>query len=154
MSLAVQLEKEERIIERGQRTFIEVGNALARIRDQGLYKAAAFDTFERYCSERWGFQRAHAYRLMEAAGVVTEVSPMGDTPVNERQARALAAVPTEERAQVWEEVQQVAADREVPVTARLIKEVANGNEDRSEEAPEYHRAKCSHGCEVHCPSHW
>ena len=46
-------------------------------------------TFEEYCKERWGMNRAHAYRLIDAAEVVNNLSPIGDIPVNESQARPL-----------------------------------------------------------------
>ena len=45
-------------------------------------------TFEAYCRERWGWSRQHAYRQIQAAQVAG-MSPMGDKPANERQARAM-----------------------------------------------------------------
>jgi post-segregation antitoxin (ccd killing protein) len=85
------LESCEAVIERGLGTFVEVGNALIAIRDGKLYRAD-HDTFEAYCSTRWGLSRKRAYDLTGAAEVVAALSPMGDVPLpsNERQARALA----------------------------------------------------------------
>jgi hypothetical protein len=41
---------------------------------------------------------AHAYRLSDAARVVQNLSPMGDIPVSERQARELVPLaPSEQR---------------------------------------------------------
>src|SRR5260221_3259797 len=42
----------EAVIQRGWQTFVEVGRALARIRDQKLYRAE-HDTFETYCRQKW-----------------------------------------------------------------------------------------------------
>lgn len=93
---------EERI-ERGMKTFIEVGQALAAIRDSRLYRGT-HGTFEDYAVSRWNLSRAHAYRMIAAAEVV---SPIGDTelpmPANEGQARELAKVPEPERADIWRE---------------------------------------------------
>jgi hypothetical protein len=75
----------EAVIEKGLPMFVEVGKALAEIRDDGLYKPP-YDTFEDYCHERWGLSRGHAYRQMEAAEVAAVLSPIGDIP-NEAQAR-------------------------------------------------------------------
>jgi len=83
-------------IERGLQTFIEVGEALAEIRDQRLYRES-HATFEAYCRERWGWSRQHAYRQIKAAQMVGTLSPMGDKPANERQARALLAGTRESR---------------------------------------------------------
>ncbi len=45
---------------------------------------------EEYCRVRWDINRAHAYRLIDAAQVIDNLSPMGDKPTTERQARELA----------------------------------------------------------------
>lgn len=81
------------------------------IREKRLYQQAGWDTFEGYCEERWGWKRAHAYRLMDAAEVIKALSPTGDTipfPATERQARELAPLRHEPEAlrEVWQEVQQ------------------------------------------------
>ena len=77
----------EAIIERGLATFVEVGKAVLRIRDERLYRET-HKTFEAYCRERWGFEEAHAYRHIQAAEVAAIVSPMGEIP-NEAIAREL-----------------------------------------------------------------
>jgi hypothetical protein len=87
-------ECEERI-ERGLSTFVEVGTALAMIRDNRLYRAE-HPTFAGYCQERWGFTDRRARQIIEAAEIGTIV------PVeNEGQARELARVPEPERAEVY-----------------------------------------------------
>lgn len=77
----------EEVIERGRLTFLEVGSALAAIRDGRLYQNT-HATFEAYCRERWGMSRQHAYRQIAAARRAA-LSPMGDMPSNERQVRRL-----------------------------------------------------------------
>lgn len=73
----------EAVIERGLKTFVEVGEALLRVRDERLYRAT-HPTFEHYCRERWGFGGRRARQLMAASEVGTIV------PVeNEGQAREL-----------------------------------------------------------------
>lgn len=91
----------EQRIERGLKSFIDVGEALATIHNGYLYRAT-HTTFEDYCRERWNLSRPRAYELMAAADVV---SGMPDTEVqisNARQANALSAVPEAERAEVWD----------------------------------------------------
>ena len=46
----------EAVIERGLKTFREVGAALTEIRDARLYRGG-YDTFEDYLSARWAMQR-------------------------------------------------------------------------------------------------
>ena len=94
----------EAVIERGLKTFVDVGNALLEIRDSRLYRAE-FGTFEDYCKERWGMKRAHAYRMIEAAQVVETLSPMGDIlPTSERQARPLTVLEPEQQREAWQYV--------------------------------------------------
>jgi hypothetical protein len=109
----------EQRIERGLKSFIDVGEALATIHNGYLYRAT-HATFEEYCRERWNLSRPRAYELMVAADVV---SGMPDTEVevsNARQASALAKVPEAERADVWAK----AVERtEGKPTAAAIREV-------------------------------
>jgi hypothetical protein len=95
---AERLVELESVVERGLQTFIEVGNALREIRDGHLYQAT-HGTFESYCRERWHVSRAHAYRLMAAAGQAS-LSPTGDIPANEHQARV--QMRAAERAEEWD----------------------------------------------------
>lgn len=102
----------ERTIARGKKTFVEVGLALAEIRDLRLYKRE-YGGFEEYCREKWGWTRQHAYRLIEAA-------PIGKcnlqvTSLN--QARELAKVDPAQRAGVV----QAVVDAGKTVTAAAIK---------------------------------
>lgn len=115
----------EAVIERGLKTFREVGAALTEIRDARLYRGT-HDTFEDYLSARWAMQRAQAYRLIEASAVVGGLSPIGDTPLpaTESQARELARVAPERRDEVWREA--VALNGGQPAPARLIEDVATG----------------------------
>lgn len=85
----------EATIERGMQTFVEVGLALMEIRDGRLYRAE-YGTFEEYCQERWGWERRHAYRLIDAAAAVENVSnwTQNQVPANEAQARPLTSLQT------------------------------------------------------------
>lgn len=110
------LARYERVISDGLQTFVAVGTALTRIRDNALYRAT-HDTFEAYCRERWSLSRKRAYDLMGASQVVRELSPIGDTPIpaNEAQAREILNLPAETAAEVMR-----AAAESGPVTARTI----------------------------------
>ena len=60
------LSQNEAVIERGIKTFYEVGLALADIRDRKLYRAA-HRTFEEYCQGRWQMTGSRAYQMIDAA---------------------------------------------------------------------------------------
>lgn len=78
----------EGVIDRGLSVFLEVGRALMEIQRNGLHQLS-HETFEDYCRDRFGFERAHAYRLMDSVKVVDVLPPTGDVPTSERQAREL-----------------------------------------------------------------
>ncbi len=90
------IEELEEVIGRGLETFVEVGDALAEVRDARHY-LQFHPTFEEYCTERWGLTRSRAYQLIDAAEVTKAVSTIVDTPApaNEGQARALAPLKDE-----------------------------------------------------------
>lgn len=95
----------EAVIEHGLKTFTDVGNALLEIRDSKLYRAE-FGTFEDYCKSRWGWGRAHAYRMIEATQAVDNVSNWRQLPppANEAQARPLTRLEPEQQREVWQQV--------------------------------------------------
>lgn len=96
----------EGVIERGRQTFVEVGEALAEIRDQRLYRDT-HGTFEDYCRERWSMDRVNAHRHIEAAQVVGMLST-DNRPSTVRQTRELARA--EDPAATWQRVQAQRGD--------------------------------------------
>jgi hypothetical protein len=105
-----ELERHEAIIEKGLRTFVEVGDALLSIRDGRLYRERN-GTFEAYCQERWGISRPRAYQLMDAAKVTANLSTIVDNlPANEAQVRPLARLEPEEQAGAWGRAVEIATE--------------------------------------------
>lgn len=125
---AAELGRLEEIVTRGATAFIEVGSALAEISAKRLYRG--FNrTFESYVRAKWGWGRARAYQLIAAAEVAGDVYRCKQPIVNEAQARILARVPKEKRAEAWSAVLDRAAivpaysgPRARPVTAQFIEE--------------------------------
>lgn len=93
----------ENIIEKGVKTFIEVGKSLLEIKENRYYRDN-YDTFQDYCKERWGFDRTYAHRLIEASRVTENVANCQQIPATESQARELAKLPDDAQAEAWEEV--------------------------------------------------
>ena len=118
-----QLTDHEATIERGLKTFVDVGNALAAIRDGKLYKAD-HATFEDYCKVRWGWTRQHAYYLIDTSSAAVRVSEISDTaPSNAGQAMPLTKLPPAEQAEVWEEVVEEAEATGEKITAKKVEQV-------------------------------
>lgn len=104
-----RLNQLERIIERGQKTFVEVGSALTIIRDEKLYRHA-FSTFEDYCKERWGFTRMRASQLIASAKVVANVNNCLQKPTHESQTRPLARLEPEQQTEAWKKAVETAPE--------------------------------------------
>lgn len=122
----------EATIERGMQTFVEVGLALMEIRDGRLYRAE-FGTFEEYCQERWGWERRHAYRLIDAAAAVENVSnwTQNQAPANEAQARPLTSLPPAQQREAWERVLETAPNGKI--TAAIVTQAAQAiRQERTE----------------------
>jgi hypothetical protein len=107
-----RLDELEKVIAKGQKTFVEVGLALAEIRALRLYRRE-YSGFEEYCRKKWGWTRQHACRLIEAA----PIGKCHQLVTNEGAARELAKVEPEHRAGVIQSI----ADEGKPVTAAAIK---------------------------------
>ena len=127
---ASRLEALEEIVERGKRAFVEVGNALKEIRDTELYRAT-HETFEAYVEVRFGFKRAHAYRLIDGAAVVS-MSPIGDKIETESQAREVAKAPEDLQSEVVDRAVEIAEERDTKPTAAIF---AQAREEVVEKRP-------------------
>lgn len=123
------LKRCEQIITGGFDTFVQVGKALLEIRDRRLYREQ-HPTFEEYLSDRWGMSRSRCYQLIQAATITSSLSTMVDKPQNERQVRALAKVPVDQRDQAWAQASKVAAAEQRPVTAKDVQETILGGSGR------------------------
>lgn len=93
------------VVRRGLATFIEVGDALAKIRDRELWRAGRHSSWAAYCQAVGGLTKIHANRLIKGSEVVSniaEVKPTGFTypdvtPRSEWQIRPLHRLPDAEQ---------------------------------------------------------
>jgi phage N-6-adenine-methyltransferase len=112
----------ECIIERGLRSFIEVGAALAEISESRLYREQGYRTFEEYCAKRWGLSRRTAYQRIDAARVAKNVNSSSQTAPSFTQARELASLTSEQQRAAAESLNFAEATVEdVRAAARAVK---------------------------------
>jgi hypothetical protein len=94
----------EAVIKTYRQDFYSVGKALKEIRDGRYYLKLSFKSFESYLRLRWDMGRSQAYRLIQAAGIIDNLSPIGDVlPQNEAQARALNKLDLFSQRRLWRE---------------------------------------------------
>jgi len=92
----------ESVIKNYRQDFYAVGKALGEIRDGRHYHKLTFKSFESYVRLRWDMGRSHAYRLIEAACVIDNLSPIGEAlPKNEAQVRPLTKLDAFSQKRVW-----------------------------------------------------
>jgi hypothetical protein len=118
-ALETELTECEAIIERGLASFLEMGQALLRIRDGRLYRQT-HRTFARYCQQRWSLSRSYAYELMEAGQVAAALSGIADIP-NASIALELAALKGDPAA--MEDVWRSVLEEGKPTAARVRERV-------------------------------
>lgn len=115
---SAELSRLEKVVERGKKAFIEVGNALKEIRDGKLYRAS-HRTFAAYVEDRFEFKRDYAYKLIETSKAAGNVS---NCIQNEGQAREVAKAPAEKQSEVVERAHEIAEETGKPVTAKVMAE--------------------------------
>jgi len=119
-----ELERCETVIRKGWGTFLDVGRALATIRDKGLFKGK-YDTFDLYWKRELGVSRSYAYSLIESAAVNDQMSAIADIgvkPLNEAQLRELIPVKEDRRIDAWKRAVELAGDK--PITAKIVRKAA------------------------------
>lgn len=133
----------EATIEAGLATFFQVGTALAKVRDERLYRET-HTTFEDYCKSQWDISKRRANQLISAMGVAESIQfakceagqDLGTmvptlrtpdspsvTPTSERQVRPLASLPKPQQAAAWN--QAVAESGGKAPTAKKVTEVVD-----------------------------
>ncbi len=117
----------ERVIERGLKSFMEVGTALMEIRDSRLYRSS-HGTFNEYCHERWDISRERAHQLISSVDVVNSLSTTVNKPDSERVARPLSQLAERERDAAWEAAVESALDGKP--TAAQVQEAVNEHRAR------------------------
>jgi hypothetical protein len=109
----------EEVVASGWNTFVQVGLALARIRDGRLYRMD-FETFEQYCRLKWEYGRNYVDRLISAAQVFTHLlTNSHQKPDHETQVRPLVGLTQDQAQQAWDRAVQKAGGRRI--TARTVK---------------------------------
>lgn len=95
----------EQTLKSWRSNFYEAGKALLKIRDEALYQEALFESFPEYVRVRWDISRSQAYRLINAARVLDNLSPIGDgiLPQTESQARILSQLSSHDQRRIWQE---------------------------------------------------
>lgn len=132
----LQFSQCEDVLRKGWITFVEVGNALATIKELRLYREK-YARFEDYCRDQWQCGRAYAYQLIGASQAVNHLSAIPDItnlPKHESQVRPLIGLTPEQIRETWKNVLVDSTDGKI--TARLVKEHAakfkrNGNRQKS-----------------------
>lgn len=123
---AEQTERQEleTAIKSGWKTFLEVGSAVAKIRDKKLFRDR-YETFEQYLLNELGYSLPYAYSLIGSAQVNEQISAIAEIkvkPLNEAQFRELISVPEAKRVAAWKSALKLAGDK--PVTAKVVRQAA------------------------------
>ena len=116
------LERLEKVIESGLKTFVEVGAALYQIQSQRLYRQK-HDSFEAYLASRWNFKRAHAYRLINAYCVLETIRDEDGKDLVESHVRHLMRLPEDQRAEALRRAKELAGKG--TRTAKHIQQAVN-----------------------------
>ena len=123
-----ELEEREQVINAGMQTFIEVGEALAEIRDRKGYKHQ-YGTFEEYCRQRWGLTARHCRNLIGASKVATLAEQNGKL-ISQTAAQHIAVLDPEQQIEF---ISKHDADQ---MTARKVELAVKGYKKRLTEAEE------------------
>lgn len=146
---ASRLDEYEQRIERGLRSYVEVGTALDALRASRAYLEVA-PSFEKYCKQRWDWTVTVAWQHIQSARVAKCISTSIDVemPIHASHARALVPLLSDPDAlcQVW---RSLVARRPVKLTAPIIAEAVKEYRspvgspgDQSPRAPEMPATPC------------
>ena len=106
----------ETVIRKGLQSFVEVGRALLRIKEEKYYQEQ-YDTFAEYCRARWHLGASRVYQLINATYVMDNLSTHSENttevssaelphyeslfPQIESQVRPLSRLTPEQQIEAW-----------------------------------------------------
>ncbi|NQZ65428.1 MAG: hypothetical protein HRT59_26155 [Crocosphaera sp.] len=115
-----------------ERAFYEAGKALQELRDRRLYRST-HKTFERYCRERFGYNRSRSYQLIDAGMVVDNLQKCPQFvdifPTKESLVRPLASLNPSQQVEVWTKAVELVNGQVPP--ARVVKNIVDQIRERS-----------------------
>jgi hypothetical protein len=122
---AAELATQEAVVKEYMHSYWTAVEALKVIHDRRLYRAT-HKTFRDYCLDRWGFDRAHGSRVINASAVYENLKCLqgGDIPLptTEAQVRPLTRLSPDKQEEVWREVVEKANGG--AITMKLVEETA------------------------------
>ncbi|MBD2441194.1 hypothetical protein [Nostoc sp. FACHB-110] len=147
-----------RLEEKVETAFYEAGSALRELRSRRLYRST-HKTFEEYCKDRFGFERRHPYRLIEAADVVdnlkmcpnwTQNNAVSKTvtvesvaipvlPTSEGQVRPLTTLEPVQQQKAWLKAVEAVGGK-VP-SGRVVKDIVDKIRERTPVPNPYREGK-------------
>lgn len=142
-----EFEDRKEQVNRGIKTFVEVGLALLDIRGRKGYRLDGYGSFEEFCRDEWGMSQPRAYQLMDAASVAGVLSggkssTIVELPKTESHARELAPLAKSDPDAAREVWQQVNEQHGTHVTASKVREAVRARMPRPEPARVYECPEC------------
>lgn len=91
-----------------------VGRQLLDLYERDGWRVLGYTSWRECAQIEFGFKQSHVYRLLEAAEIERNISPMGEIDfVPERQLRPLAALPPETQRTVWQQAVETAPNGKI-----------------------------------------
>lgn len=85
---------------------VSIGDRLLELYEREGWRALGYDSWRECAQAELGFRQSHVYRLLDAARVERNISPIGENALapNEFQARPLTQLEPEDQRVVWQRV--------------------------------------------------
>ena len=100
------------------KSFVDVGNGLAEIKKNKLYKSKGYETFEQAVKDIWNYSKAYANQVILAANTYNNLAAIAAIlPTAESQIRPLTTFKVDKQIEVWQE-----ASKKGTPTAKQVKD--------------------------------
>jgi|GEM_PF-4271071 len=126
-----RLRKLENEIRSGMEEFYYVGMKLKEIRDDRLYEEDGFESFDRYCRERFEYAKSYVYNLISSAEYRAKLPSCstGGQEWSERSVRELKRIPDKRQAArvAKKVITQIAKEPEAKRTSTLVRKFVDAD---------------------------
>lgn len=110
------------------KNFINIGYELSQIQKKELYRHIKLYSFADFVEKHLPFSRQHAYRLIQAYEVYTQLEPLSKEsialPYSEAHIRPLLDIPTDQRLDAWRKIVKDCEESKIPITRQVVEHYA------------------------------
>jgi hypothetical protein len=103
IAIMMTLDEAQNCVDEIKSGIANVGKRLLELKEREGWRALGYNNWRECGQQEFGYKQSHVYRLLEAADIERNISPIGEnhSPIPESHLRPLATLTPDQQRSVW-----------------------------------------------------